>query len=152
MYADFCELFLVELICEGRFPFYFEGILKHHYIMLWFKKYFSLRIILVCYRPLIRGTMFKIIPLFIDILPVVVVHTVFSWTYNPSWSVTPGSNCKENLIYWHTGSHVPPWTDLHGIDSQTGTFTLKQIKAATDDFDSANKIGEGGFGPVYKAI
>lgn len=47
---------------------------------------------------------------------------------------------------------MPPWTDVHGIDSQTGTFTLKQIKAATDDFDSANKIGEGGFGPVYKAI
>ncbi|XP_061364894.1 probable LRR receptor-like serine/threonine-protein kinase RFK1 [Gastrolobium bilobum] len=35
-------------------------------------------------------------------------------------------------------------------DSQTGTFTLKQIRAATDDFNPANKIGEGGFGPVYK--
>ncbi|GLT52536.1 hypothetical protein SLA2020_258710 [Shorea laevis] len=35
-------------------------------------------------------------------------------------------------------------------DMPTGTFTLKQIKAATNDFDSANKIGEGGFGPVYK--
>ncbi|KAM3748460.1 hypothetical protein ACB098_05G110500 [Castanea mollissima] len=40
--------------------------------------------------------------------------------------------------------------DIKGLDLQTGTFTLKQIKAATDDFDSANKIGEGGFGPVYK--
>ncbi|ONI10807.1 hypothetical protein PRUPE_4G069200 [Prunus persica] len=37
-----------------------------------------------------------------------------------------------------------------GLDGQTGTFTLKQLKAATNDFDSANKIGEGGFGPVYK--
>ncbi|XP_021800744.1 probable LRR receptor-like serine/threonine-protein kinase At1g29720 isoform X2 [Prunus avium] len=27
---------------------------------------------------------------------------------------------------------------------------LKQLKAATNDFNSANKIGEGGFGPVYK--
>ncbi|XP_022715712.1 probable LRR receptor-like serine/threonine-protein kinase RFK1 isoform X3 [Durio zibethinus] len=35
-------------------------------------------------------------------------------------------------------------------DMPSGTFTLKQIKVATDDFDSANKIGEGGFGPVYK--
>ncbi|XP_038723730.1 probable LRR receptor-like serine/threonine-protein kinase RFK1 isoform X2 [Tripterygium wilfordii] len=34
----------------------------------------------------------------------------------------------------------------------TGTFTLKQIRAATNDFDSSNKIGEGGFGPVYKGL
>ncbi|KAK6264560.1 hypothetical protein SCA6_019994 [Theobroma cacao] len=41
-------------------------------------------------------------------------------------------------------------TDTKG-DMPSGTFTLKQIKVATDDFNSANKIGEGGFGPVYKA-
>ncbi|XP_062095355.1 probable LRR receptor-like serine/threonine-protein kinase RFK1 isoform X2 [Humulus lupulus] len=40
--------------------------------------------------------------------------------------------------------------DLKGLEMQTGIFTLKQIKAATSDFDYANKIGEGGFGPVYK--
>ncbi|MED6109959.1 hypothetical protein PIB30_038482 [Stylosanthes scabra] len=33
---------------------------------------------------------------------------------------------------------------------QTGTYTLEQIRAATNDFAPANKIGEGGFGPVYK--
>ncbi|KAI3769372.1 hypothetical protein L6452_00473 [Arctium lappa] len=32
-----------------------------------------------------------------------------------------------------------------------GSFTLRQIKAATNNFDVANKIGEGGFGSVYKA-
>ncbi|KAF7847040.1 hypothetical protein BT93_L3418 [Corymbia citriodora subsp. variegata] len=37
-------------------------------------------------------------------------------------------------------------------DLQTGHFTLRQIKAATNNFDSVNKIGEGGFGPVYKGI
>lgn len=36
------------------------------------------------------------------------------------------------------------------MDLQTGIFALKQIKAATNDFDPVNKIGEGGFGPVYK--
>ena len=35
-------------------------------------------------------------------------------------------------------------------DMPSGTFTLKQIKVATDDFDSTHKVGEGGFGPVYK--
>ncbi|KAL8090907.1 putative LRR receptor-like serine/threonine-protein kinase At1g07650 isoform X3 [Apium graveolens] len=39
---------------------------------------------------------------------------------------------------------------LRGLDLQTGVFTYKQLKVATDNFDAANKIGEGGFGSVYK--
>nr|GMC72621.1 probable LRR receptor-like serine/threonine-protein kinase At1g53430 [Ipomoea batatas] len=35
---------------------------------------------------------------------------------------------------------------------KTGYFTLRQVKAATNNFDLANKIGEGGFGPVYKGV
>ncbi|XP_022134227.1 probable leucine-rich repeat receptor-like serine/threonine-protein kinase At3g14840 [Momordica charantia] len=42
--------------------------------------------------------------------------------------------------------------DLKGLDLQTGSFTLRQIKAATNNFDDSNKIGEGGFGPVYKGF
>ncbi|KAK9056904.1 hypothetical protein SSX86_024268 [Deinandra increscens subsp. villosa] len=42
--------------------------------------------------------------------------------------------------------------DLTGIELNTSQFTLRQIKAATNDFDVSNKIGEGGFGPVYKGI
>lgn len=33
---------------------------------------------------------------------------------------------------------------------QMVSFTLKQLKTATNNFDNANKIGEGGFGPVYR--
>ncbi|GFQ03190.1 probable LRR receptor-like serine/threonine-protein kinase at1g07650 [Phtheirospermum japonicum] len=39
--------------------------------------------------------------------------------------------------------------ELRGLDLRTG-FTYRQIKAATNNFDPANKIGEGGFGSVYK--
>ncbi|XP_047955696.1 probable leucine-rich repeat receptor-like serine/threonine-protein kinase At3g14840 [Salvia hispanica] len=42
--------------------------------------------------------------------------------------------------------------DLKGLDLHTGSFTLRQIKAATNNFDPANKIGEGGFGPVFKGV
>ncbi|CAL5411484.1 unnamed protein product [Camellia sinensis] len=42
--------------------------------------------------------------------------------------------------------------DFEGLELQTGSFTLRQIIAATKNFDSANKIGEGGFGPVYKGL
>ncbi|KAF3451342.1 hypothetical protein FNV43_RR07437 [Rhamnella rubrinervis] len=42
--------------------------------------------------------------------------------------------------------------ELRGLDLQTGGFTFRQIKAATNNFDPKNKIGEGGFGSVYKGI
>jgi len=30
-------------------------------------------------------------------------------------------------------------------------FSFQSVAAATDNFSHANKLGEGGFGPVYKA-
>ncbi|KAF5766542.1 putative protein kinase RLK-Pelle-DLSV family [Helianthus annuus] len=42
--------------------------------------------------------------------------------------------------------------ELRALELQTGYFSLRQIKSATHNFDSANKIGESGFGPVYKGV
>ncbi|KAG8634591.1 probable LRR receptor-like serine/threonine-protein kinase RFK1 isoform X2 [Manihot esculenta] len=58
-------------------------------------------------------------------------------------------------ILWWRGYLPGKWGKTKGTegpDLPTGTFSLKQIRAATDDFDYANKIGEGGFGSVYKGL
>ncbi|KAK4255925.1 hypothetical protein QN277_008852 [Acacia crassicarpa] len=42
--------------------------------------------------------------------------------------------------------------DKQLLDLKIGYFSLKQIKNATNNFAPENKIGEGGFGPVYKGV
>ena len=59
---------------------------------------------------------------------------------------------RKLTIPYHTASYMPPGTDITGLNLQTRTFTFKKIKAATNDFYSANKIWEGDFGPVYKVL
>ncbi|KAJ0873940.1 putative protein kinase RLK-Pelle-DLSV family [Helianthus annuus] len=61
------------------------------------------------------------------------------------------------LLWWRGCLRCRDELDLHGVDLNglelnTGSFTLKQIKIATNNFDVANKIGEGGFGLVYKGV
>ncbi|CAJ1978434.1 unnamed protein product [Sphenostylis stenocarpa] len=40
--------------------------------------------------------------------------------------------------------------ELLGIDTKPYTFSYSELKNATNDFNIENKLGEGGFGPVYK--
>ena len=40
--------------------------------------------------------------------------------------------------------------DAKGID--VPFFDLESILTATDSFSSVNKLGQGGFGPVYKVM
>ncbi|KAG9149935.1 hypothetical protein Leryth_010009 [Lithospermum erythrorhizon] len=58
------------------------------------------------------------------------------------------------ILYWKgcLGRKVSADKELIGLDLQTGIFTLRQIKAATKNFDAENKLGEGGFGSVYKGL
>ena len=47
-------------------------------------------------------------------------------------------------------SSLMPLIELRGLELQTGFFTYRKIKPATNNFNAANKIGEGGFGSIYK--
>ncbi|KAI4323200.1 hypothetical protein L6164_022826 [Bauhinia variegata] len=40
--------------------------------------------------------------------------------------------------------------EFFGFDTKPYTFSYSELKDATDDFNFDNKLGEGGFGPVYK--
>lgn len=40
--------------------------------------------------------------------------------------------------------------DISNVESLQFDFSI--IRAATSDFDEANKLGQGGFGAVYKVI
>lgn len=53
------------------------------------------------------------------------------------------------MIFFMFFNCTTPIADLLGLDLQAGLITYRQIKAATNSFDIASKIGEGGFGSVY---
>ncbi|KAB2637095.1 LRR receptor-like serine/threonine-protein kinase [Pyrus ussuriensis x Pyrus communis] len=40
--------------------------------------------------------------------------------------------------------------DILGLGTRPYTFSYAELRAATEDFNPSNKLGEGGYGPVYK--
>ncbi|KAF3794612.1 putative receptor-like protein kinase [Nymphaea thermarum] len=57
--------------------------------------------------------------------------------------------CIHSSLTFFLLNHVAI-VELQRLNLQTAIFTLRQIKGATNNFSAGNKIGEGGFGPVYK--
>ena len=54
------------------------------------------------------------------------------------------------LITWSLMTDTTNPEDIHSIDSLF--IDLSTLRAATENFDEANKLGEGGFGAVYKVL
>jgi hypothetical protein len=42
--------------------------------------------------------------------------------------------------------------ELGKSETELNIFSFNQIVAVTNDFCEENKLGEGGFGPVYKVV
>uniref|UniRef100_A0A2N9FCZ5 non-specific serine/threonine protein kinase n=1 Tax=Fagus sylvatica TaxID=28930 RepID=A0A2N9FCZ5_FAGSY len=52
---------------------------------------------------------------------------------------TPGEKSKLGLI-----------VEFLGMGPRPNTFSYAELRSATEDFNPSNKLGEGGFGPVFK--
>ena len=50
---------------------------------------------------------------------------------------------KQDILVQEFEGHAMPCTDMQ-------IFSFESITAATNNFSTENKLGEGGFGPVYK--
>lgn len=51
------------------------------------------------------------------------------------------SRIEENALVWR----------IEEKSSEFNVFVLSQLLQATEKFSEGNKLGQGGFGPVYKA-
>ncbi|KAI6704875.1 hypothetical protein NL676_007837 [Syzygium grande] len=61
-----------------------------------------------------------------------------------------GSTHTDSQLFCVIGSEIGKVLDGTTKDQELPLFDITTIKAATGDFASTNKLGQGGFGPVYK--
>ena len=45
---------------------------------------------------------------------------------------------------------VPHYAELYTIVGRPNVFSYSELRSATDNFNSSNLLGEGGYGSVYK--
>ncbi|KAL4554204.1 hypothetical protein LXL04_039675 [Taraxacum kok-saghyz] len=114
-----------------------------------------------------------------SVLPQTALHLYFCTDFIPTVSNNPPSNNKKNntgLIVWilapigfvsfltllalyiilqrrkRRETYGNYDKEFLGIDTRPYTFSYEDLRDATDDFSPKNKLGDGGFGPVYKGI
>ncbi|KAI3754019.1 hypothetical protein L2E82_26105 [Cichorium intybus] len=82
-----------------------------------------------------------------------------AYGYGSVATVNGGGDCRGNSIcamatrLWLcfcAQNTTDPAEEFLGIDNKPYTFSYRDLRDATNDFSPAYKIGEGGFGPVYK--
>ncbi|RXH98796.1 hypothetical protein DVH24_011121 [Malus domestica] len=54
------------------------------------------------------------------------------------------------ILYMRKKSEKEDDEDILGLGPRPNTFSYVELRAATEDFNPSNKLGEGGYGPVYK--
>ena len=61
---------------------------------------------------------------------------------------------KENgmLLFNKEESHTPFPSDNLNQVQELPLFNFEMLVSATNDFHLSNKLGQGGFGPVYKVM
>ena len=66
----------------------------------------------------------------------------FMYGYSIQWDL--GMSILFNSMNLHSCFE---YVEILGLDSP---FSYVELRATTDDFSSSNKLGEGGYSPVYK--
>ena len=68
------------------------------------------------------------------------------------------SNQKNRGRLYDSVKHVKDLIEVEGLDEEDNEgievpyFDFESILLATNNFSDANKVGRGGYGPVYKVI
>ena len=69
-----------------------------------------------------------------------------------SFLLVPGFIDSAKRLLYKVRIKILAAEDLNGNASSLQVFSYSAINAATNNFSSENKLGEGGYGPVYKVL
>ncbi|XP_050252307.1 G-type lectin S-receptor-like serine/threonine-protein kinase RKS1 isoform X2 [Quercus robur] len=101
-----------------------------------------------------KKRMLAILGVSVAVMFLLIVSVVYCFVMKKKKEMRHGTNsdsADSTLTYFEDS---PSRRDLNGTrrNSNLPLFDLRTIIAATDNFSIANKLGQGGFGPVYKGL